>query len=96
MGCDAGSSPDRSNPILHPGKLCGCFVPVECAAMVSLVEWEGEGMGPLRLMVCCGAAIRRPVRDMFPVSYCMGYISMPRDSVGQAQRAALQASRKDW
>ena len=52
--------------------------------MVGLVEWEGKGMGSLRLVVCCGAAARIPVRDMFPVSNCMGYISMPRDSVGQA------------
>ena len=95
MGCDVGLSPDWSNPVLHPGEPCGHLVQVECDAMVGLAEWEGEGMGPLRLMVCCRVAIRRPVRDMFPVSNCMGYICMPRDSAGQAQRAALQAHRKD-
>ena len=91
-----GSSPDQSNPVLCPGKLCGHLVLAECAAIVGLAKQEGEGMGPLRLMVCCGAAVRRPVRDMFPVSNCMGYIHMPRDSAGQAQRAALQACRRDW
>ena len=53
-------------------------------------------MGPLRLVVCCGVAVRRPVRYMFPISNCIGYISMPRDSVGQAKRATLQAHMKDW
>ena len=86
------------SPILcHvPCKLCGHLVLAECATIVGLVEQEGEGMGSLRLMVCCQAAVRRPVRDMFPISNCMGYISIPRDSAGQAQRATLQAHRKDW
>ena len=53
-------------------------------------------MGPLRLMACYEAAIRRAVRDMFPVNNCMGYISTPRTSVGQAWRATLQAHGKVW
>ena len=64
--------------------------------MVGLSEHEGKGMGHLRLMVCCGVTIRRPVRDMFPVSNCMGYITTPWASMEQAQRAAAQAHRKDW
>ena len=95
LGHDAGLSLDQSNPMSCPGELCGPLVLAECATIVGLAEWEGEGMGPLGLMVYCGAAIRRPVRGMFPVSNCMGYISMPRDSARQAQRAALQACRKD-
>ena len=59
--------------------------------MGGLVEQEGEGIGPLRLVICYGVAVRRPLRDMFPISNCMGYISMPRDYVGQAQRATPHA-----
>ena len=95
-GCDAGSSTDWSNPVSHPGKLCGHLVLAESSTIVGLAEREGEEVGPFGLMVCCGVAIRRPVRDMFPVSNCMGYISMPRDSAGQAQWAVPQACRKDW
>ena len=47
-------------------------------------------MGSLELIGRCGAAIRRPVRDMLPVSKCMGYMSIPRASLGQARRAGPQ------
>ena len=45
---------------------------------------EGEEMGSLELIGSCAAAIRRAVRDMLPVSKCMGYISIPRALWGQA------------
>ena len=51
--------------------------------VAGLLGWEGEEMGSLELIVSCGVAIRRPVRDMFPVNKCMGYISIPRASWGQ-------------
>ena len=59
LGHNVGSSLDLSNPMPCPGELCGCLVSAECATMVGLVEWEGEGMGPLGLVVCCGVAVRR-------------------------------------
>ena len=52
--------------------------------MAGLLEWEGEEMGSLELIGSCGAAVRRLVRDMFPVSKCMGYMSIPRALWGQA------------
>ena len=95
-GCDAGSSPDQSNPILYLGEQCHHLVPVECVTIVDLSGWEGEGMGPLGLIVCCGVAIRKAVRDMFPVNKSMVYINTPRTSMAQALRVTLQAHRKDW
>ena len=52
--------------------------------VVGLLGWEGEEMGSLELIGSCGVAIRRPVRDMLPVSKCMEYMSIPRASWGQA------------
>ena len=52
--------------------------------VTGLLGWEGEEMGSLELIGSCGAAIRRPVRDMLPVSKCVGYTSIPRALWGQA------------
>ena len=53
-------------------------------AVAVLLGWEGEKMGSLELIGSCGVAVRRPVRDMLPVSKCMGYMSIPRALLGQA------------
>ena len=53
--------------------------------VADLLGWQGEGMGSHNLMISGEVAIRGLVRDMFPVSKCMGYISFPRSSLGQAE-----------
>ena len=40
-------------------------------------------MGSLEPIGSYGVVIRRPVRDMFPISKCMGYMSIPKASWGQ-------------
>ena len=84
LGSDAGSpSLEWSNSALHLGKCC-CLLPVGCVVMAGLLGWEGEEMGSLALIGSCGAAVKRPVRDMLPVSKCMGYMNIPRALWGQA------------
>ena len=78
-GADRGVSSKHSNSIS-----CCCLLPVGCMAVVGLMGWEGEEMGSLELVGSSGAAIRRSVRDMLPVSKCMGYMSIPRASWGHA------------
>ena len=86
LGWDMGSpSPKGSNSTSHSGKCC-CLALVDCIVVEDLLGWKGEGMGSLKLIVSCGAAIRRPVRDMFPVNKCMGYIST----------WALETLSQDW
>ena len=48
--------------------------PRECVVLADLLGWQGEEMGSHNLMISGEVAIRGPVRDMFPVSKCMGYI----------------------
>ena len=90
-----GSSLGQSGSASHPGECCHLALG-ECVAVVDLLGLQGEGMGSLNLMVSGKVSMRRLVRDMFPVSKCMGYISFPRASLGQAWRAPQQACRKDW
>ena len=52
--------------------------------VAGLLGQEGEKMGSLELIGSCRVVIRRPVKDMLPVSKCMGYMSIPRASWGQA------------
>ena len=39
---------------------------------------------------------KRAAKDMFPISNCRGYMSIPCASGGQACSATLHAVRKDW
>ena len=52
--------------------------------VAGLLGWKGEEMGSPELIGSFGAAVKRLVRDMLPVSKCMGYMSIPRALLGQA------------